>query len=80
MAGFFVSGATMSFTNPAQLGGQNVAAFLDMLARSEGTSTSPATKCDGYDVIVYRTGIDRKPEIFTDFSDAQFFSAAGHPR
>jgi muramidase (phage lysozyme) len=38
-----------------------------MLTWSEGTSTSPATALDGYDVIV--TGIDRKPEIFTDFSD-----------
>lgn len=45
-------------------------AFLDMLAVSEGTSTSPATKCDGYDVIV--TGRDKKPEIFTDFSDHPF--------
>lgn len=57
----------MPFTNPSLMpGGQNMAAFLDMLAWSEGTSTSPATKCDGYDVIV--TGIDKKPEIFTDFS------------
>lgn len=45
-------------------------AFLDMLAVSEGTSTSPATRCDGYDVIV--TGIDKKPEIFTDFSNHPF--------
>jgi muramidase (phage lysozyme) len=51
----------------------NEKAFLDMLAVSEGTSTSPATKCDGYDVIV--TGIDKKPEIFTDFSNHPF--AAG---
>ncbi|AHB06339.1 lysozyme [Pandoraea pnomenusa 3kgm] len=50
----------------ATAGGRNVLAFLDMLKVSEGTSTSPATKCDGYDVIV--TGIDGKPEIFTDFS------------
>ncbi len=41
-----------------------------MLAVSEGTSTSPATKRDGYDVIV--TGIDRTPEIFTDFSAHPF--------
>lgn len=47
-------------------GGANVVAFLDMLAWSEGTSTSPATKDDGYDVIV--TGSDRKPEIFNDYS------------
>lgn len=48
----------------------NLQAFLDALAWSEGTSTSPATKCSGYDVIV--TGIDGKPEIFTDFSDHPF--------
>ncbi|HCL51688.1 MAG TPA: lysozyme, partial [Pseudomonas sp.] len=47
-------------------GGTNVVAFLDMLAWSEGTSTSPATKNQGYDVIV--TGADRVPEIFTDYS------------
>lgn len=48
----------------------NRRAFLDMLAVSEGTSTSPATRRQGYDVIV--TGIDRRPEIFTDFSDHPF--------
>lgn len=45
-------------------------AFLDMIAYSEGTSTSPATKNNGYDVIV--TGIDKKPEIFTDYSNHPF--------
>ena len=49
---------------------KNRQAFLDMLAFSEGTSTSPITKHNGYDVIV--TGADRKPEIFTDFSDHPF--------
>ena len=49
---------------------KNRLAFLDMLAHSEGTSTSPATTCHGYDVIV--TGSDRKPEVFTDFSDHPF--------
>lgn len=49
-----------------QAGGTNVVAFLDMLAWSEGTSTSPATNDHGYDVIV--TGADRVPEIFTDYS------------
>ncbi|HBK4813221.1 TPA: glycoside hydrolase family 104 protein [Enterobacter asburiae] len=49
---------------------KNLKAFLDTLAWSEGTSTSPATKCNGYDVIV--TGVDGKPEIFTDFSDHPF--------
>ncbi|MNR09998.1 Phage lysozyme [compost metagenome] len=48
----------------------NLKAFLDMLAWSEGTSTSPATKCMGYDVIV--TGADKKPEVFTDFSTHPF--------
>jgi len=49
---------------------QNRKAFLDMLAVSEGTSTSPATMDNGYDVIV--TGIDGKPEIFTEYSDHPF--------
>ena len=49
---------------------QNRKAFLDMLAVSEGTSTSPATRNKGYDVIV--TGIDKRPEIFTDYSDHPF--------
>jgi muramidase (phage lysozyme) len=53
----------------------NRKAFLDMLAYSEGTSTSPATKCDGYDVIV--TGRDGVPETFVDFSDHPF--AKGRP-
>lgn len=55
---------------PQQAGGANVVAFLDMLAWSEGTSTSPATKDDGYDVIV--TGADRLPEVFTDYSAHPF--------
>jgi len=50
----------------ASAGGRNVLAFLDTLMFSEGTSTSPATRVRGYDVIV--TGIDGKPEVFTDFS------------
>ena len=49
---------------------KNRLAFLDMLAASEGTSTSPATLCRGYDVIV--TGRDGQPEVFTDFSDHPF--------
>ena len=43
----------------------NLKAFLDMIAFAEGTSTSPATRRNGYDVIV--TGVDGKPEVFTDF-------------
>ncbi len=60
----------MAHLSATQAGGLNVLAFLDMLAWSEGTSTSPATTQSGYDVIV--TGIDGKPEIFTDFSDHPF--------
>ncbi len=54
---------------------QNIAAFLDMLAVSEGTVNHPLTKNRGYDVIV--TGLDGKPEIFTDYSDHPF--AHGRP-
>lgn len=43
--------------------------FLNLIAWSEGTSTSPITKNDGYDVIV--TGIDG-PSIFTDYTDHPF--------
>jgi len=53
----------------------NRIAFLDTLAFSEGTSTSSATRCNGYDVIV--TGIDGRREIFNDFRDHPF--AAGRP-
>lgn len=54
---------------------ENRTAFLDMLGWSEGTATSPATLNKGYDVIV--TGIDGKPEIFSDYSDHPF--ANGRP-
>lgn len=53
----------------------NVTAFLDILAFSEGTVTHPLTRNQGYDVVV--TGIDGKPEIFTDYSDHPF--AHGRP-
>lgn len=53
----------------------NRKAFLDMLAVSEGTSTSPATINNGYDVIV--TGANGKPEVFTDYSTHPF--ANGRP-
>ncbi len=46
-----------------------------MPAYSEGTATHPLTKNRGYDVIV--TGIDGKPEIFTDYTDHPF--AHGRP-
>jgi muramidase (phage lysozyme) len=47
--------------------------FLDLIAWSEGTSTSPATRCDGYDVIV--SGPDGR-EVFTDFSTHPFMARA----
>ncbi|QDX29625.1 glycoside hydrolase family 24 protein [Dickeya poaceiphila] len=53
----------------------NLTAFLDMLAFSEGTATHLLTRNRGYDVIV--TGIDGKPEIFTDYQDHPF--ANGRP-
>lgn len=65
----------MSRLSESLAGGRNVLAFLDTLAWAEGTSTSPATALDGYDVIV--TGIDRKPEVFKDFTDHPF--AQGRP-
>jgi muramidase (phage lysozyme) len=53
----------------------NRKAFLDMLAVSEGTSTSKRTKCDGYDIIV--VGMDGVWELITDFSTHPF--ANGRP-
>lgn len=53
----------------------NCQALLHVIAYAEGTSTSPATRCDGYDVIV--TGEDGRPEVFTDFSTHPF--AKGRP-
>jgi muramidase (phage lysozyme) len=47
-------------------GGTNVLAFLDMLAWSEGTSTSRHTQDDGYDVVV--GGID-SPNRFASYAD-----------
>lgn len=44
-------------------------AFLDLIGWSEGTSTSPVTKNQGYDVIV--TGING-PSVFTDYSRHPF--------
>jgi muramidase (phage lysozyme) len=52
-------------------GGPQITAFMDMLAMSEGTSMSPITQCDGYDVIV--TGVDGRHR-FDDFSTHPFAS------
>lgn len=49
-------------------------AFLDLIAWSEGTSTSRVTTYDGYDVIV--SGVDGA-HVFTDFSSHPF--AHGRP-
>lgn len=65
----------MARLSAQEAGGPNVLAFLDMIAFSEGTKTSPATKNDGYDVIV--TGIDEKPEVFTNYATHPF--ANGRP-
>lgn len=46
-----------------------IKAFLDTIAFSEGTSTSPVTRNNGYDVIV--TGVDG-PHVFTDYTDHPF--------
>ena len=51
-----------------------LSAFLDLIAWSEGTSTSPATLDNGYDVIV--SGIDGH-NTFTDYSTHPF--ANGRP-
>jgi muramidase (phage lysozyme) len=61
----------MPFTKADQLGpgGAAIAAFLDLIAWSEGTSTSRITKNDGYDVIV--SGVDG-PHSFTDYSAHPF--------
>lgn len=56
----------MPFTHPDQLvGGRNMAAFLDMLGFSEGTTTVAGSD-DGYNVNVggkLFTGYDRHPRI-----------------
>ena len=46
--------------------GINVAAFLDLIAWSEGTSRSKYTKNAGYDIIV--GGLD-SPNVFTSYKD-----------
>lgn len=52
----------------------NLKAFLATIAWSEGTSTNPATKNEGYDVIV--SGPDG-PELLTTYADHPF--AFGRP-
>lgn len=47
---------------------RNILAFLDMLAWSEGTSTHPHTRDDGYDVIVNGDDGDPRPNIMTSYA------------
>ena len=46
-----------------------IKAFLSLIAWSEGTSTSPHTKNDGYDIVV---GGINSPNTFTDYTDHPF--------
>lgn len=68
----------MCVLTPAQAGGANVCAFLDLIAYAEGTSRASgsasglSTKNDGYDVIVRGPGA---PEIFTCYDRHPFAPA-----
>lgn len=58
----------------------NLRAFLDMIAFSEGTSTCKATKYDGYDVIVggsVFTDFSKHPRILVKLNDRLSSTAAG---
>lgn len=57
----------MSRITPDQAGGQNVCAFLDMLAWSEIGPELLAHSDDGYDVLVGSTG--RAPLLFDSYTD-----------
>jgi muramidase (phage lysozyme) len=54
-----------------QAGGEALVRFLDLIAYSEGTSTSQHTQNDGYDVIV--GGVDGHHELL-DYADHPFSS------
>ncbi|HGL4257509.1 glycoside hydrolase family 104 protein [Burkholderia dolosa] len=56
----------MARISAEQAGGKNRIAFLDMIAHSEGTVHDPATKDDGYDVLV--TGVNG-PQRFSSYAD-----------
>lgn len=58
----------MSRISAEAAGGKNRVAFLDMISHSEGTDIPGSD--DGYNVIV--TGIDKKTELFTDYSTHPF--------
>lgn len=59
----------MATISASVAGSPNIPLFLDLIAISEGTSTSPITKNDGYDVEV--TAADG-PRVFTDYADHPF--------
>lgn len=60
----------MAKLSVAQAGSVNAIAFLDMLAWFDVTTTSSASRRDGYDVVV--TGSNRKFEVFQNFCDHPF--------
>lgn len=55
-----------------EAGSKNALAWLDMIAWSEGTSTSKHTKDDGYDILVTGSPASAYPRSITDYSK-------GHP-
>lgn len=71
----------MTVATPEQIGGKNVAAFLDCIAFSEGTDNGrQPTKCLGYDVMVgggLFTDFTKHPEIVVQVSASLRSSAAG---
>jgi muramidase (phage lysozyme) len=66
-------------TPEAAPGGLQMCAFLDMISISEGTSNSPITQDDGYDIIVSSVGPDGKLQRnrFDDYSDHPFMPQFG---
>lgn len=66
----------MAVITAQDAGGDAIVLFLDLIAFSEGTSTSKSTKNDGYDVIV--TGISG-PEVFSDYSAHPFAPSMEYP-
>lgn len=64
---------------PEAAGHINICAFMDTLAYAEGTSTSPATQNNGYDVLVNSctdSGVLVR-NVFTDYSDHPFMPQFG---
>ncbi len=68
----------MTTITPQQAGGLNVTAFMDMISVAEGTSTSPITQNDGYDMLV--NSIDARGNLVrTRFSDYSTHPFVGKP-